>query len=898
MKRFLCSILSVLFVIGIFFSVPVNVNALNIPEKEIVESDLISPELHNASSAASILSQYIDLNGFNEILLEAQQYSWEINDPKIVFTLDSSTKIPYNSQVFSALKTYISEESGVVGVKVSSVRSLNSYITHIYVEYLSQAECEKLIKEQKLLEIETNKLLAGIKGNSSLSDVEKALLIHDRLALSCSYGYPADKNYSAHTAYSAIVLKKAVCQGYANAYQYLLGLVGIKSEYVSSKYLDHGWNIVYINNIPYHVDVTWDDASGYTEEGKVYHKNFLRSTQGMIETGHADRNGKIDYTSTPTNTTYDNYFWQNSSTGFQLLNNEIYYFDNLNEKLMKLNKTDGSDATLVKTVSCDWMFEEQGTGINSFTKLATDGAFLYYSTPTQIFKLNPVTKEETVEYTLKTPDEYVGKNNVDCSLWGLSYIDCTFTYEYIIFEFGALDSKSTNKKVVKTNHTQSNWITDKEPNCSNTGSKHIECTVCKNVLKTESIPTNGKHIAGNWETTKNATATAVGTKVKKCTICKTVMESASVPKIPGIPTATIKNSASGITINWSATANAKSYIVYRRTYNTSTKKYSGWTALKSGYTGTSYTDKTVKLGTTYSYTVRAVNGESKSNYKGTSNLVYNVTPTVKVANASNGIKVSWSTAANATGYTVYSSTYNTKTKKWSGWANRGTAKATATSWVDKNAKSGTQYRYTVRARNNSFASAYNKNGVATLFLAQPTVKIANNASGMKVSWNKIAGSKGYTIYRSEYVNGAWSGWKNMGTIKNGSTVSWVDKSASSGKTYRYTVRAINGSVKSTYTASNTLLYLAQPKTTVKAVSNGINVSWTQSAGSTGYTIYRMEYNAKTKKWSGWKKMGTAAASKKTWTDKSAKKGVTYRYTVKAVNGKVASTYKASANVKR
>jgi hypothetical protein len=60
----------------------------------------------------------------------------------------------------------------------------------------------------------------------------------------------------------------------------------------------------------------------------------------------------------------------------------------------------------------------------------------------------------------------------------------------------------------------------------------------------------------------------------------------------------------------------------------------------------------------------------------------------------------------------------------------------------------------------------------------------------------------------------------------------------------------------------------------------------------------MEYNAKTKKWSGWKKMGTAKASKTNWTDKSAKKGVQYKYTVKAVNGNSASTYKSSSSVKR
>ena len=45
-------------------------------------------------------------------------------------------------------------------------------------------------------------------------------------------------------------------------------------------------------------------------------------------------------------------------------------------------------------------------------------------------------------------------------------------------------------------------------------------------------------------------------------------------------------------------------------------------------------------------------------------------------------------------------------------------------------------------------------------------------------------------------------------------------------------------------------------------------------------------------------MGTAKASKKSWIDKSAKKGVTYKYTVRAVNGSVKSTYKASSNVKR
>ena len=108
------------------------------------------------------------------------------------------------------------------------------------------------------------------------------------------------------------------------------------------------------------------------------------------------------------------------------------------------------------------------------------------------------------------------------------------------------------------------------------------------------------------------------------------------------------------------------------------------------------------------------------------------------------------------------------------------------------------------------------------------------------------------------------------------------------------------SIKSSYTDTKGLLYLAQPTVTVKAVSNGINVAWSQCEGATGYTVYRSEYNTKTKKWSSWKSMGTAKADKSNWTDKKATKGVTYKYTVRAVNADTGSksTYVASKSVKR
>ena len=361
------------------------------------------------------------------------------------------------------------------------------------------------------------------------------------------------------------------------------------------------------------------------------------------------------------------------------------------------------------------------------------------------------------------------------------------------------------------------------------------------------------------------------------------------------PVVKTSNTSKGIKLVWEKVENAESYIVYKRTYNESTKKYSGWTVLNSAYTGTTYTDTKVKLNTIYSYTVRAVNGSVKSAYKATKGLRYNLAPTVTVVNASSGVKVSWTTVANAKGYTVYSSTYDTKTKKWSSWKNRGNAGSTTTSWTDKNVKSGTYYKYTIRAFVNGFKGDYNKSGVKTLFLTQPTVKFQNVANGIKVTWSKTAGAKNYTVYRAEYTNGKWSNWKNVGTCGN-DIFGCVDKGVKTGARYRYTVRAVNGSYKSSFVTPSGLMFLTQPTVSVAKASNGIKVSWDKVSGATSYTIYRSEYNASTKKWSSWQNIGSQKTT--SYKDKTAKSGVTYKYTVRAVNGGSKSAYKASSSIKR
>ena len=67
------------------------------------------------------------------------------------------------------------------------------------------------------------------------------------------------------SAYSALVNGKTVCAGYARAFQYLLGQLGIPCYYCTGfAGENHAWNIVALEDGYYNVDTTWDDTGDGT----------------------------------------------------------------------------------------------------------------------------------------------------------------------------------------------------------------------------------------------------------------------------------------------------------------------------------------------------------------------------------------------------------------------------------------------------------------------------------------------------------------------------------------------------------------------------------------------------------------------------------------------------------
>lgn len=166
--------------------------------------------------------------------------------------------------------------------------------------------------------------------DDSMTDMQKALTIHDYLIVNTTYS-TSDTQYSA---YGCLVDKKAVCQGYALAYSYLLRELGIESSVIYSKDMNHAWNYIKLGKKYYHVDVTFDDpmftisGKNYDGLGKVSHTYFLLSDAAIKKAPKKHYNWKLySGLKKATDKTYDNYFWRNVDSQIFSIGSYLYYLE-------------------------------------------------------------------------------------------------------------------------------------------------------------------------------------------------------------------------------------------------------------------------------------------------------------------------------------------------------------------------------------------------------------------------------------------------------------------------------------------------------------------------------------------------------------------------------------------
>lgn len=340
------------------------------------------------------------------------------------------------------------------------------------------------------------------------------------------------------------------------------------------------------------------------------------------------------------------------------------------------------------------------------------------------------------------------------------------------------------------------------------------------------------------------------------------------------------NTTAGINVSWNKVDGAQKYYVYRKTSGTS------WSRIAE-VTSISYVDKTAKSGSTYTYTVRAVNKGVAGGYDKNGKSIKRLADTkvTFVTNVTSGITVKWSRVTGAAGYYVYR---KTSTGSWSRIAElKG---ASTLGYTDTKASAGVTYIYTVRPYSGNVKGDWNSTGTLKR-LADPTVASVTNATaGITVKWNKTAGASGYIVYRK----GTSGSWTRIADVKSGSATSYTDKTASSGSTYSYTVRAYSGKTMSDWHNYKSLKRLADPKfDSAYAVKTGITLKWRKVTGAGGYILYRKAPGgswariADIKSGSTLKYVGTTAA-----------KGVKYSYTIRAYSGKVMSSWSSVRNISR
>ena len=117
---------------------------------------------------------------------------------------------------------------------------------------------------KKMISTITKKTEGLIEEAEDMDDYEKAMLAFDYIVDNTVY--KEDNDYS-HNIYGVFGKGKAVCEGYAKAYQYLTQAMGLECIYITgnSKGEGHAWNYIKIDKDWYGVDVTWCDPQGDKE---------------------------------------------------------------------------------------------------------------------------------------------------------------------------------------------------------------------------------------------------------------------------------------------------------------------------------------------------------------------------------------------------------------------------------------------------------------------------------------------------------------------------------------------------------------------------------------------------------------------------------------------------------
>ena len=259
------------------------------------------------------------------------------------------------------------------------------------------------------------------------------------------------------------------------------------------------------------------------------------------------------------------------------------------------------------------------------------------------------------------------------------------------------------------------------------------------------------------------------------------------------------NEQTSVKVTWSLVEGASGYEIWRTTTPEDEESWALAKTVKDGATDR-YTNKSLEVGVTYYYKVRAYIEDAEGNrtYSGFSNADYMPAAVVWNAPYSNStfrIRLRWNEIKGALGYQIWRQDEGGEWKvaKTIGYKNKDVNddQGATTAYSNVSLKSGARYTYKMRAfrvndEGKKVYGAYSDEFTVAVLPEAPVITVTSPKAGRAtIEWNEIYGANKYQVWMRDPADGEWVVIKS---ITDGST-SFTKYSLESGKTYQFKVRA-------------------------------------------------------------------------------------------------------------
>lgn len=326
-----------------------------------------------------------------------------------------------------------------------------------------------------------------------------------------------------------------------------------------------------------------------------------------------------------------------------------------------------------------------------------------------------------------------------------------------------------------------------------------------------------------------------------------------------------------VKLEWDAVRGASNYSIYR-----STNKAYGFVTIATSSTNT-YTDSNITNGTSYYYYVCPSNGYYiNGTYSDTICVDTNLNaPKNLKSKAPNyhSISLTWNTSPGATTYTIYRSENSSKHYK-----QIGTSSTPA--YTDTKVATGKRFYYRVTACTNYSESTQSTftSCIAKVSIPKKLRASRNSYNSVKLKWKPVSEADKYEIYQS-------SDAFHFKKIATTTSTNYIARKLKTKKMYYFKIKASKDGIRSRYSNCTTAIprLLSPKKPKIKASKGKITLSWRKVSDAKTYYVYRS-----TKKRGGYKLIKKTKSTR--YYDRKLSSKRTYYYKIKAVRGKVKSSY--------